>query len=165
VVAAIWPDAQFICLYRHRMDVIASGVEACRRGLDSFGFEVYAPRYPGNSVAAVGACWADIAAKMIDFGKRFPDRTLRVRYEDLVTDSALRSAAYALPRPDSAERRGAAQSHGAVARSERSLANSARRPKKSMIVVDRVRYLRPINHDHAWTPRGRRFGVENPDYR
>lgn len=85
VVAAIWPDAQFICLYRHCMDVVASGLEACRWGLDSFGFEVYAPQYPGNSVAAAGACWADTTTKMIDFEKRHPDRTLRVRYEDLVT--------------------------------------------------------------------------------
>lgn len=86
VVAAIWPDAQFICLYRHCMDVIASGLEACRWGLDSFGFELYAPQYPGNSVAAAGAYWADATAKMTDFEKRYPDRTLRVRYEDLVTD-------------------------------------------------------------------------------
>jgi hypothetical protein len=86
VVAVIWPDAQFICLYRHSMDVIASGLEACRWGLDSFGFELYAPQYPGNSVAAAGAYWADTTGKMIDFEKRFPDRTLRVRYEDLVTD-------------------------------------------------------------------------------
>ena len=86
VAATIWPDAQFICLYRHCMDVTASGLEACRWGLDSFGFEVFAPQYPGNSVAAAGACWADTTVKMIDFEKRHPDRTLRVRYEDLVTD-------------------------------------------------------------------------------
>jgi hypothetical protein len=85
VAAAIWPDAQFICLYRHGMDMIASGLEACRWGLDSFGLELYAPQYPGNSVAAAGAYWADMTAKMIDFEKRYPDRTLRVRYEDLVT--------------------------------------------------------------------------------
>jgi hypothetical protein len=86
LVATIWPDAQFICLYRHCMDVIASGLEACRWGLDSFGFERYAAQYPGNSVAAAGACWANTTAAMIDFGKQHEDRALRVRYEDLATD-------------------------------------------------------------------------------
>ena len=86
LVATIWPDAQFICLYRHCMDVIASGLEACRWGLDSFGFERYTAQYPGNSVAAAGACWANTTAAMLDFGRRHEDRALRVRYEDLATD-------------------------------------------------------------------------------
>jgi protein-tyrosine sulfotransferase len=86
LVARIWPDAQFVCLYRHCMDVIASGLEACRWGLDSFGFERYTAQYPGNNVAAAGACWVTAAGQMIDFEKRHEDRALRVRYEDLVAD-------------------------------------------------------------------------------
>ncbi len=87
VAAALWPRAQFICLYRHCMDVIASGLEACRWGPDAFGFEEFAPQFPGNSVAAIGACWADMTAKIIDFEKEYPGRSLRVRYEDLVADT------------------------------------------------------------------------------
>jgi hypothetical protein len=87
VAAALWPRAQFICLYRHCMDVIASGLEACRWGPDAFGFEEFAPQFPGNNVAAIGACWADMTARIIDFEKEYPERSLRVRYEDLVADA------------------------------------------------------------------------------
>jgi hypothetical protein len=87
LVARIWPDAKFICLYRHAMDMIASGLEASRWALDSFGFERHAAQYPGNNVAAVGAHWADHVTRMINFEKSYPDRTLRVRYEDVVMDA------------------------------------------------------------------------------
>jgi hypothetical protein len=85
VAAGIWPEAQFICLYRHAMDMIASGLEACRWGLDSFGLELYGSQYPGNTVAAMGAYWGEMTAKMTDFEQRHRRRTLRLRYEDLVT--------------------------------------------------------------------------------
>ena len=33
------PRGRFICLYRHPMDVIASGIEACPWGLNGYGFD------------------------------------------------------------------------------------------------------------------------------
>lgn len=86
LVARIWPDAKFICLYRHAMDAIASSLEACPWGLDGFGFERYTVQYPGNNVAAAGASWVSGVSTMIDFEKTHTDRALRVRYEDLVLD-------------------------------------------------------------------------------
>jgi hypothetical protein len=86
LIAKIWPDAKFICLYRHVMDVVASGLEACPWGLDGFGFDRYSSQYPTNNVAAVGAYWVGSIGRIIDFEKKIDDRALRVRYEDLVAD-------------------------------------------------------------------------------
>jgi hypothetical protein len=42
VLREVFPGARFVCLYRHPMDVIASGIEACPWGLTGFGFDGYA---------------------------------------------------------------------------------------------------------------------------
>lgn len=36
-----WPDAKFVCLFRHPMDVIKSGLDACPWGLNGYGFDAY----------------------------------------------------------------------------------------------------------------------------
>jgi protein-tyrosine sulfotransferase len=82
----LFPDARFICLYRHPMDVIASGIEACPWGLNGFGFDAYAAMSPGNSVQALAQFWADNMSAILGVEERFGERCHRVRYEDLVTD-------------------------------------------------------------------------------
>jgi len=82
----VYPEARFLCLYRHPMDVIASGVEACPWGLNGYGFDPYIATTPGNAVMALARFWADNTAETVAAEDRFPDRCMRVRYEDLVTD-------------------------------------------------------------------------------
>ena len=82
----MFPGAKFICLYRHPMDVIASGIEACPWGLKGYGFEPYAAESPGNAVQALARFWSDHAAAILAAEEQFPDRCHRVRYEDLVAD-------------------------------------------------------------------------------
>src|SRR5580693_2077788 len=82
----VWPGARFICLYRHPMDVIASGLEASPWGLTGFGFDRYAAQSPANAVLALARFWADHTAAIQAVEARYPDRCHRVRYEDLVTD-------------------------------------------------------------------------------
>ena len=82
----IWPGARFICLYRHPMDVIASGIEASPWGLTSYGFEPYIGVPPDNNVAALARYWLDYTTSIVTAEERFTDRCLPVRYEDLVTD-------------------------------------------------------------------------------
>jgi hypothetical protein len=82
----LFPAVKFICLYRHPMDVIASGMEACPWGLKGFGFDRYAAEYPGNAVLALARYWADHAAAILAVEQRAPGRCHRIRYEDLVTD-------------------------------------------------------------------------------
>jgi hypothetical protein len=82
----VYPQARFVCLYRHPMDVIASGLEACPWGLNGYGFEAYIATTPGNAVEALARFWADNTTATLAAEERFPDRCLRVRYEDLVTN-------------------------------------------------------------------------------
>jgi len=82
----IYPQARFLCLYRHPMDVIASGLEACPWGLNGYGFEPYIATTPGNAVMALARFWADNAAATLAAEEQFAERCLRIRYEDLVTD-------------------------------------------------------------------------------
>jgi Sulfotransferase family len=82
----VYPEARFLCLYRHAMDVIASGLEACPWGLTGYGFDPYIATTPGNAVSALARFWTDNAAETLRAEEQFPDRCLRVRYEDLVSD-------------------------------------------------------------------------------
>jgi hypothetical protein len=85
LMSRLYPEAKFICLYRHCMDVIASGVDACPWGLHRFGFDGFAAQNPGNSAAAICDYWLSTVQSMLAFEERHPDATHRVRYEDLVT--------------------------------------------------------------------------------
>lgn len=82
----VYPGTRFICLYRHPMDVIASGLEACPWGLNGYGFDPYIATTPGNAVLALARFWADNAAVTLAAEERFPGQCIRVRYEDLVTE-------------------------------------------------------------------------------
>jgi protein-disulfide isomerase len=83
---AVYPEAKFICLYRHPMDMIASGVEACPWGLSQYGFEPYVAHAPGNSVLALARYWADHVGAILAVEDKFPGKCHRLRYEDLVAD-------------------------------------------------------------------------------
>jgi hypothetical protein len=86
LLLSVYPEAKFICLHRHPMDVIASGIEACPWGLANYGFEPYVAGAPGNSVLALARYWADHAAAIVAVEDKYPGNCHRVRYEDLVED-------------------------------------------------------------------------------
>jgi sulfotransferase family protein len=86
LLTRMYPGAKFLCLYRHPMDVVASAVEACPWGLRNYGFEPYIAATPGNSVQAMTRYWADHTTAVLAVEERFPERCLRIRYEELVTD-------------------------------------------------------------------------------
>jgi hypothetical protein len=81
----IYPAARFVCLYRHPMDMIRSGLDACPWGLNGYGFEQYVGSSPGNTVLALARYWLDNALPIVTFEELYPEHCLRVRYEDLVT--------------------------------------------------------------------------------
>lgn len=85
LITQVYPEAKFICLYRHCMDVIASGVEVCPWGLHRFGFDPFVAQYPGNSVAAIGSYWLSVCQAILGFEEKNSQLCHRVRYEDLVT--------------------------------------------------------------------------------
>ncbi|MGH3164376.1 MAG: sulfotransferase family protein [Trebonia sp.] len=85
LLAELYPEARFICLYRHCMDMVASAVETCPWGLHRYGLDPYVAMHPGNSVAAVGSYWQATASSILKFEENHPESCLRVRYEELVT--------------------------------------------------------------------------------
>ena len=82
----LWPTARFVMLHRHALDVVASGLEASTWGLDQYGFATYAQMSPTNPVVALVGYWIERTSAMLRFEERYPDRCLRIRYEDLVAD-------------------------------------------------------------------------------
>ncbi|HEX6448427.1 MAG TPA: sulfotransferase [Trebonia sp.] len=86
LLRAMWPDALFISLYRHPMDVIGSGIEAAPWGLSGYGFEGYVAASPGNSVVALARYWADYTAAIVAAEEHHGPACLRLRYEDLVAN-------------------------------------------------------------------------------
>jgi hypothetical protein len=86
LLLGVYPEAKFICLHRHPMDVVASGIEACPWGLANYGFEPYVAGAPGNSVLALARYWADHAGTILAVEDKYPGNCHRVRYEDLVAD-------------------------------------------------------------------------------
>jgi hypothetical protein len=86
LLAEVYPNAQFVCLYRHCLDVIVSAVEACPWGLSGYGFDQYLPGSLGNSVAAVAMAWLDRTRPIVEFQQQHADRCHGIRYEDLVTE-------------------------------------------------------------------------------
>ena len=82
----LYPQAKFICLYRHCMDVIDSALEATPWGLNGYGFDRFAARSPGNDIAALAAYWCETTSRTAAFEEAHPDRCLRVYYEELAAD-------------------------------------------------------------------------------
>jgi hypothetical protein len=93
LITALYPEARFICLYRHCMDVIASGVEVCPWGLHRHGSDPFAAQYPGNSVAATGSYWLSSVGGILAFEEKYPQLCHRIRYEDMVTEPEPTAAA------------------------------------------------------------------------
>jgi hypothetical protein len=86
LMSRVWPEAKFICLFRHPMDVVASGIEACPWGLNGYGFDQYIAETPGNSVHAMARFWVDNAAQILSAQEQWPGRCHRIRYEDMTCD-------------------------------------------------------------------------------
>jgi hypothetical protein len=81
----LFPSARFICLYRHPMDVIASGLAASRWGFSSFGFDPYVRMSPDNLVRALAVYWYDQVAAIRRFERKHGDRCTRIYYETIVS--------------------------------------------------------------------------------
>jgi hypothetical protein len=83
---SLYPKAKFICLYRHCMDMIDSALEATPWGLNGYGFDEFAIRFPGNSILALSAYWCELTGRELDFEEQHPEKCYRVYYEELVAE-------------------------------------------------------------------------------
>ena len=95
LIAEIYPEARFICLYRHCMDMIASALEAWPWGIalgPNWATSIapilnhFAARHPGDTVSAVAEYWLECSHRVAAFEQHHADRCYRLRYEDLVSE-------------------------------------------------------------------------------
>jgi len=82
----VFPEAQFICLYRECSDVIASLLEASPYSYGAFGLARYVSRMPENLPLACAMLWQDEVSQISKFEEAHPDRCHCLRYEDMVTN-------------------------------------------------------------------------------
>lgn len=82
----VFPHTAFVCVHRNCLDVIRAGVQASPWGLQGQGLVPYLLPYPGNSVAALAAYWANSTEELLAFEAANTGITSRVRYEDVAAD-------------------------------------------------------------------------------
>ena len=82
----VFPNAQFVCLYRECTDTVASLSEACTWSYGAYGVEPYIRLYPSNTALALSLYWADRVDAIHAFEAAHPEQCHRVRYEDLVLE-------------------------------------------------------------------------------
>lgn len=82
----LYPEARFICLYRHWTGVVNSGLEASLRDLAGCGLEQVAGSGAASPASALSACWTEHAGRVLEFEKLNADRCLRVHYERLIIE-------------------------------------------------------------------------------
>ncbi len=80
------PEAVFVCVHRSCEDVIRAGVASSPWGLYGQPLASYLVSYPGNSVAALAAYWANCTEELLSFEETNRPSTRRIRYEDLSGD-------------------------------------------------------------------------------
>lgn len=85
-LARIFPRARYLCLHRHAMDVIASGLEACRWGFRLYGFQPYISPHLDNFVDGLARYWVRRTKQIILLEAAPSTLTYRVHYEHLVRD-------------------------------------------------------------------------------
>jgi len=85
VLRDVYPRAKFICLYRHALDVVYSGIEACKWGYSAFGFGPYVRESPDNIVSALTQYWIDSVQSMMVLEAEAPRSCFRLYYELLVS--------------------------------------------------------------------------------
>jgi protein-tyrosine sulfotransferase len=80
----LFPDAQFICLYRGCKDTIASLLEASPYGFSAFGLEPYVRAHPDNLVLACARYWVEKTELGLEFEQNHKDQVHRLTYEEMV---------------------------------------------------------------------------------
>jgi hypothetical protein len=83
----LFPEAKFICLYRHPLDFVHSALEACKFGYGSFGLTTYAASHIDNFLLGMIRAWSEKTAILAQFESSHSDRCIHVKYEDLVADT------------------------------------------------------------------------------
>jgi hypothetical protein len=81
----LYPDALWLCLYRHPLDTVASALNVSRYGFSSPLMLQHVRKEPSNHIEALARSWCDITGIILGCEARPSCRSFRVTYESLVT--------------------------------------------------------------------------------
>lgn len=84
LLARVFPEADYVCLYRNCLDVADSCIKISPLGYMA-ELAPYVQKNPANLVAAMLDNWLDKTGKLLAFEQSHRDRCFRVNYETLVT--------------------------------------------------------------------------------
>lgn len=83
ILAKVFPQAKYICLYRNCLDVAYSSIKFSPLGyMDELAS--YVQKHPTNLVAAMMDNWLDKTSKLMAFEQAHANQCIRVNYESLV---------------------------------------------------------------------------------
>lgn len=86
ILSKVFPEGQFICLYRNSLDVIHSSITTSAWGfMDELA--PYVQKNPDNFVAAMAESWLEKNQKLFEFEQCHQDQCFRLTYESLVTET------------------------------------------------------------------------------
>lgn len=85
ILADVFPDAKYICLYRNCMDVVHSSIECSRLGFIP-ELAPYVQKRPDNIVAAMVDSWIEKTTTLLEFELAHPEQCFRIKYEALVAE-------------------------------------------------------------------------------
>ena len=88
LVRNLFPEAKFICLYRHCLDVVHSAIEQCRFGWKGYGVIDYVRKNPANIVDALVEYWIDKTSRILDAERSCNGSSFRVKYESVVCQTS-----------------------------------------------------------------------------
>lgn len=83
LLATLFPEARYICLYRNCLDTAQSCIEPSRWGAMR-ELRPYVSRHPGNTPLAMVENWLDKTGWLLEFEAKNSSSCVRIRYEDLV---------------------------------------------------------------------------------
>jgi protein-tyrosine sulfotransferase len=86
LISQIFPEAQYLCLFRDCADFIISAHAASPWGMSGYGLEPYIRETPGNTVFSAARYWADQTEAILTFSDAHAEQCYRIRYEDLVCE-------------------------------------------------------------------------------
>lgn len=88
ILTQVFPDAKYICLYRHAMDVVRSFMERVQDGW-MIDLRYYARNHGfRNHYGVYLDSWLEKTEVMMEFERARPDQAFGLKYESLVADPA-----------------------------------------------------------------------------
>ena len=80
---AVFPDAKYICLHRHAMDVVHSCLEISRWSLMQDQLN-YVCQNSGSIVGGMVQNWVEKTRQILDFEQEHPEQCFQIKYESYV---------------------------------------------------------------------------------